>query len=718
MWKRWLSEPIRSTAVMSILKRLAFLIPLMLFFLISSVAAGGNVRLLIMDGINLEHIVHGGYPSFAFLLKEGAIGLANAGTAGGRSRENTAITLNSGSRALGHGANEVYPVLMELESGSAGAVHARRTGVYPPAGALVMPEVAAIALANSELQHTVKIGLLGKKLAQAGVSAAALVSSGFGAGLAEGAAIIADSNGIVQGGRVFPFLPEATAPYGLAADLPSFLASIAEHSDVDVLVIDLGDTGLLADYMPLVVQARQEYFREQALERLDAVLAKLLSIHGEEDLLMVVGLRADKILATEEGKLLVPLIVYGPGFSGLLSSATTRRPGVVAATDITATVLNHFGLSSTDEGYGQPLFSRGEPNPIPYLLTREKRMAATYRLRPPLLKGLIIAIIALTGLILLAHYFRWRRLNLLKFGLLMILASPFVLLVLALAPASLWLVPAWAGLAALIAYFLSKVDPGKGLKIIGAATALLIIFDALVGAPLQKNSILGYDAIAGCRYYGIGNEYMGALLGSTLLALGRTLAERRLLAGFILAAVVLVLMLPGLGANFGGALAALSGFTFALFGLGIFREKKYRLRAAALIAGALALLVFSNLGREQSHVGRFFTAVFADPDTFFTVVARKLAMNWRLIRWSLWTKAFGALFVAAFGVIFSRRKPLARLLGKLWPQVRGALAAAFAALVFNDSGIVAAAMVLLYMTLPLLYYWLSSSSFAINSHSL
>lgn len=703
---------------MSIFKRQVILVLVLLLFFISPALAGGSVRLLIMDGINLEHLVQGGYPSFAFLLSKGAIGLANANTAGSRSRENIAITLNSGSRALGHGASEIYPVFMELETGNAGDVHARRTGINPPKGSLVMPEVASIAQANSELQHIVTIGLLGEKLTRGGYSAAALVSSGLGTGFAEGAAIIADSNGIVQRGKVIPFLAEVAMPFGLMADLPSFLAAIEEYSQVDVLLVDLGETSLLADYMPQVVQERQEYFRELALKRLDDVLTKLLSIHGEEDLLIVTGLRSDRTLATKDGKLLVPLIVFGHGFSGLLSSATTRRGGVVASTDITATILANFGLYSPGDGYGQPLISRSRQKSVEFLLKEEERMGATYMLRPPLLKGFIIVIISLIGLILLAYNFRWRRLGLLKYGLVMLLVAPFALLVLAVIPASFWLVPVWVLLAALIAYGLRKVDTAKGLMIIGAGTALLIILDVLLGAPLQKNSILSYDPIAGSRYYGIGNECMGAMLGSTILALGETLAEHKILAGLSFAAVVLVLMLPGLGANFGGALAGLLGFTVALFGLGIFKEKKYRLGLVGVFAVALTLLIFVNLGREQSHVGRFLTAVFADPGTFFMVVAGKLAMNWRLIRWSLWTKAFGALFIAALGIIFSRRKPLARLLGRLWPQVRGTLAAAFAALVLNDSGIVAAAMTLLYLSLPLLYYWLSSSSFATNSHSL
>jgi len=162
----------------------------------------------------------------------------------------------------------------------------------------------------------------------------------------------------------------------------------------------------------------------------------------------------------------------------------------------------------------------------------------------------------------------------------------------------------------------------------------------------------------------------------------------------------------------------LVGYTIALTGFSLVTNKKYRLPAVLVFAAAVLVLVLVNLGGNQSHVGRFFTAVAADPREFWQVVQRKLSMNWRLIRWSLWSKAFAALFAAALWVFFSQRRVMAQRFGLFWPQVRGALAAALAALALNDSGIVAAATTLLFMTLPLLYYWFSSSSSARDSHSL
>ena len=95
----------------------------------------------------------------------------------GRSPENSVLTLASGSRALGPGAGKVFCRDDWIEADQAGEVHARRTGVLPPPGSLVMPAIAQIAAANSELLHTVRLGYLTETLRTGGKTVAALVNA-------------------------------------------------------------------------------------------------------------------------------------------------------------------------------------------------------------------------------------------------------------------------------------------------------------------------------------------------------------------------------------------------------------------------------------------------------------------------------------------------------------------------------------------------------------
>ena len=693
---------------------------LMTLVLLAGPAAAGNVRLVIMDGVNLEHLDDARLVNIKILLEQGAIGLANANTAGGRSGANSAVTIGAGSRALGPQAEIVLHRDDLFESSFAGDVLARRTGISPPPGSLVLPSIALVINANEALHHRVQVGYLADSLAAGGRTAAVLANADGEELSRAAAAIIAKGNGIVNGGHVGRDLltQQQLWPFGVQSDLDQFSHWLRQLRNIDLVVIDLGDTGRAQDYSVLALEGVGETFRLNALLQLDLLVGLLLEEHQEGDLLLMAGLQADGLLGEEEAKWLVPVIAYGQGFEpGLLTSPTTRRRGLVASFDITATILQHFELYRRGEIHGQPLNWVGQEAPLGYLLNREAEMAQIYLLRTPLVKGYIGVIIIMVGLAVAALLLKWQRLEMLRLMLAAVAASPLILLLLGVIPGSIWMVPVWITLALGAALVLKRFEPITAMRTLGAVTALIVAFDALLGAWLQQRSILGYDAIAGARYYGIGNEYMGVLVGCTLLAVSGLLSKRKLPAAIVFAAVILLLMLPGVGANLGGTLAAILGFTVALVGSSPLTNQKHR--RLAVLAGIIILgaLVLFNLTGEQSHVGRFFTAVVADPAEFWLAVQRKLAMSWRLVRWSLWSRAFAALFVAALWLLLTNRRLMAQRLGEHWPGVRGAMAAALAALLLNDSGVVAAATTLLYLTLPLLYYEFSSSSLVSESHS-
>lgn len=87
---------------------------------------------------------------------------------------------------------------------------------------------------------------------------------------------------------------------------------------------------------------------------------------------------------------------------------------------------------------------------------------------------------------------------------------------------------------------------------------------------------------------------------------------------------------------------------------------------------------------------------------------RKLETNWRLIRHSIWTKVFATALVVSFIVQLlpgrsSGRGPFRPGEHPAWTAAfRGILAASVAALLFNDSGIVAAATASVYLVVSLL----------------
>src|SRR5690606_32230034 len=68
--------------------------------------------------------------------------------------------------------------------------------------------------------------------------------------------------------------------------------------------------------------------------------------------------------------------------------------------------------------------------------------------------------------------------------------------------------------------------------IIGSLITIALLADGMFGAVGIKHSLLGYDPVVGARFYGIGNEYMGVLVGSTILAVSYGLDRLTGAAGF------------------------------------------------------------------------------------------------------------------------------------------------------------------------------------------
>lgn len=94
----------------------------------------------------------------------------------------------------------------------------------------------------------------------------------------------------------------------------------------------------------------------------------------------------------------------------------------------------------------------------------------------------------------------------------------------------------------------------------------IILFDmAVFNQFLIKNSLLGYDPIIGARFYGIGNEYMGVLVGASLITISIFFEKfgfkNIILLPFALA-VVFIMGNPMMGANVGGTITISAYFYF------------------------------------------------------------------------------------------------------------------------------------------------------------
>ncbi|MEW5763312.1 MAG: hypothetical protein AB1776_08950, partial [Bacillota bacterium] len=268
----------------------------------------------------------------------------------------------------------------------------------------------------------------------------------------------------------------------------------------------------------------------------------------------------------------------------VLTSASTRTPGVVANFDIAPTVLAHLGLGdTTGTMIGAPVAGvAGSAKDVDRAFEALAGSAAT---RSPLLNAYLryVQLVVLGSLLWVGRAF-WRRYSLGrtagepepgsgKYFLVSLAVLPFVFLLGPLCgslglPAATLL---YAGLALFLTALLTRIRSHAALFLtLGLFNLGPILVDVVRGSPLMRSAVLGFNPLAGGRFYGIGNEYMGVLLGAALLAGAAFAGWRRerknlqLVAVLFYAALVYFLAAPNLGANAGGTVAAAAAFGAAV----------------------------------------------------------------------------------------------------------------------------------------------------------
>ncbi|MGQ9780028.1 MAG: hypothetical protein ACUVRM_09165 [Bacillota bacterium] len=684
---------------------------------------GRQVVVLVIDRVGLADLDRSDLPNFSWCLRHGAVGLMNARTGAGIptgfSGEHSYLTIGAARRGIGSPkTGEAFGATETLEGGTAAEVFWRNTGYRPRPENVVLPAIAEIVALNAVEDRSFRPGLLGDSLHGAGLLTCVLGNADTPEGPGRYAVALAmDGRGIVDLGEVGPGLlsPDPTWPFGLRTDYEALATAFKRYrSRAALLVVELGDTSRVDLYGPYLLPTREEALRHRALQAADAFLGVIRREIDPAQTLLVILTPTPGRRAQAQGYTLTPLVISGPGFSeGRLFSTTTKRAGIVTNTDVAPTILAFLGLPVPAEAAGRPLEGRPAADAFAALRTEEARLSTIAFWQQPVLKFFTVFLDTLficCGLCLLWPELPWRRP--LRGFLLLATGLPLALLLAPLPTDPRLFLPFFLGVLVVLygCLFLLAGRSFSPLFFLYLGTVGAVLLDQFLGAPLAKRSPLSYSPLAGSRFYGLGNEYMGVLLGAALMGAGyafeRWRGQRWLLPGFLAFFVLLAFVLgaPGLGTNVGGFLAAAVGFGVAIPS---FAEKKVAWRNLLLCLGAaFAFLVLLGVldslrpAASQTHLGRLVAAMRAGGlGPFWEVARRKLAMNLKLVRFSGWSRvvifallgmAVTAVFPSGRGLRTARAHPF--LVKALWAS----LAAAAGAFIFNDSGIVAAGTLLIF----------------------
>ncbi len=668
-------------------------------------------------------------PTLRRLMEQGAVGMMCARTA--RSREGAYLTMGCGARAFARDFGEppgpeafAFDVGERVDGASAAERYRAYMGIRPEGVAIVHLGIGDLARQNEAATYSVHLGLLGGELTRAGLSVACVGNADTDAAPhREIAAMAMDERGMVARGDVGAALARRSplSPGGAVTDEQRFLSDFAEAAkSADVVFAELGDTARVGERAKYLAPEAAAAARREALEHSDRLLAKALALMPEDGWAVMV--LVPEVRPPDPGErlaALAPVILGGPAArSGVLTSPSTRRAGLVVNTDVAATVLDFFGLPTPPDTIGRPMATTPmEGDATQWLSAQVAREDVVEPARKLLLRWLPIAgaatLWAAALLLLLGDRApNWTRM-LVRAALAVILSVPFTALLAGVYPFSfpvVWAVV--AGGAVALALASGWVTMWRAAPL--GAAALLVLglgYGLLHGRSLLHWSPFSYSPVIGARFYGIGNEFGGALLGAMLVAVGGVLVSRsaglgkRASAALALAVVVVLVGDTRLGANVGMALACAVGF--GVFMLYLWRDEpgwREVLAVGTLLAGLVGVAVLAEVlfkRGETSHVGLLVAAVKARGwMPVWETISRKVAMNMLLVQHSIWADTAAAALAVLLVTTATRSAQAVGAMREhewLGPVLTAGLFGAAAAFLLNDSGVVAAGAALLFV---------------------
>lgn len=394
---------------------------------------------------------------------------------------------------------------------------------------------------------------------------------------------------ISQGNRVFDSLYDGELPARVGGGIcgPGYSAAVVERAE-----------SAPADIVPGLLAATLRRVGEGCAVR---------SVEVQELPALVDGLRGDDLLiaierappGTNEA---LAIGVAGDGFSGNLTSDSTRTDGYVLTTDIGPTVLERVGVGAPSAMSGQAIRGEGTVD-VASIEALGERMAVISERRGPAIGVSLLVWLAVFGLAALVGSGRVARMAVRLLALSVVYLPLLLLAGAALEPSreSEQLLVMF-GAPLLAALTLLVLGGYRALAVASGLVVFVYALDVIVGSPLTSLSLLGPNPGLGVRFYGIGNE---------------------------LEALLAVLVVAGTG-------AALAGFRPAL--------ASRRCALAFAVTGLLAALVFAS-GRFGADVGAAIVMPIGA-----AAAAYKVATPWRHAALAFMLTAFFA-FVGFIAVI-------------------------------------------------------------------
>ncbi len=497
------------------------------------------------------------------------------------------VTIGAGTRS-GTAPTDGDALESDERFGNATAADAyrQRTGRRPGPG-IVQLGIAQITATNASLLFDAHIGALGDTLRDAGYARAVIANAdhdqpdsppGLDQQLERPAvSALMGRYGVVREGAVGPNLLRAdrNAPYGVRLDLGAVDEAFRRvWRDRSVVLVEASDLERADRYGTFATSEQASRLRLRALRQADVLAARLLShVDLRRDAVMVIA-----PTSRPGDRSLTVVALHVPDVRpGLLRTATTRRAGFVALSDIAPTILDTLGIRAPTSMEGRPMQvattggSASERRSTLVTASNDGLQRDALVRRVTDFVAWVAIAIALATLLLLGR-FSWARpwLQLVALGLVGFLVATFLIAPLHVSQhggaSTYWTVTiVFAAGFALLCRLAARRGPADPLILALSLLVFVLTVDNFTHDHLEFNAVFGYSATVGIRLAGNSNTAF-ALLGSSAALLAglvawRFAASRGTSVAIVLLAIVLLAFTPPFfGQDFGGTLAAAPAF--------------------------------------------------------------------------------------------------------------------------------------------------------------
>jgi hypothetical protein len=649
------------------------------------------------------------------LNKRGYIGLMNIRGSKGTSDIRSYASIGAGTRVYLNNDDINFRTINEENKD----IYLRRTGINPKY--INNLNINKLKSDNEKGEYGAFLGALGYEIRNNNLSLAVLGNADIDEEKHREICLIGmDENGQIKKGNISDLnIKDSLMPFGVRTDYEKLLDETKKYyENSDLVIVELGDTYRLDLYKENLSQNAYKNIKDKINKNISRYLNEVFKMAQEQDRIYIIS-PYPQIQDYKNGYRLSPIVIFEGNEKGLLSSSTTRRKGIIGNVDVSADILDYFDVKSKVM-VGKKIEKTVEDNNIGFLLGDYEKTVSNSKIRVPVLYTYAVLEMIAWILTVLAVFFRNKiprnSFKILSSFLKFTMTIPFVLLIAPLFnfKSIISIVICIITTLSLIYYLIHKFvkDDLSKLVILSLLVALGVLIDGATGQNMIKNSLLGYDPIIGARYYGIGNEYMGVLIGSLIFSLVGLLENKKIgkkIVSIILLISIVILGHPKMGANVGGTITAVFSFLYLILRLYDVKIdiKKIILICIAVVCvvSTMAIIDIYFIGSKSHLAGAVQKIISGGPLTIIQIIKRKLEMNLRLIGITIWSKVLilgvvivGILFYKPFGILKKVCEKYSYLT-KGWTAI---VLGSIVGFLVNDSGVVAAATSIAYVIIPLL----------------